>query len=271
MDNMIEMVRLTWQAYWNGSGYPYLLAAALLILLWAGWRRWRAGQAGTDASARNSQTLTAIYALLVLAAFAFPASAWVMQKCIGADVYWRVLWTVPVVPLIACAAARLLAACRGSWKKRLLQAELVLCMAGVIAVAGKSVYEGNYQRVHNFQQVPDEVAHVCNLVNADRGDGEALLATDNNLSPYIRVYDPSIQMIYGRLGRGAETALAKKIYKGIHAGPVNYGKVARRCRKCGVNYLVICVYSEEDRSAIEGEGYELLDYVNQYGVFALRQ
>lgn len=207
----------------------------------------------------------AAYTATVLFLFFFPISAMIIKKCVGADVYWRVLWILPVIPVIAYGGTCFVQLAR---KKAVQVVFLVVVLAGIM-FSGTSVYEGNYIRTHNHQQVPDEVAHVCNLINAHRGAGEALLVTDNNLSPYIRVYDPSISMIYGRLGRGAQTKEDKEIYKKINVEQAEYSEIAQSVKERGCNYLVICVYNEEQEREIEAEGYVLLDYVNQYGVFGL--
>ena len=48
------------------------------------------------------------YTVVVLAVFFCPISAKVIQKCIGSTVYWRVLWLLPVIPLIASAMTEFL-------------------------------------------------------------------------------------------------------------------------------------------------------------------
>lgn len=301
MREVIDLIFSTWQSYWNGSWYPYLLAGAVLFILiclflngqYSRKKQKKLGQGpeegngksdiengivnkGQSEACREDADRTgtkakagavAIYTLLALAAFFFPVSAWILQKCIGAEVYWRVLWVVPVVPLLAYAGTRLVR----MPKKKIAQAAVLAIMLGVTAVSGKSIYEGNYSRVHNYQQVPDEVAHICNLINAHRGDGDALLATDNNLSPYIRVYDASIRMPYGRLGRGAKAEIDRTIYHDINFESDKYAEIAKNAKHRGCTYLAICIYNEEQQNEIEAEGYVLLDFVNQYGVFALEK
>lgn len=301
MREVIDLIFSTWQSYWNGSWYPYLLAGAVLFILIClflngQYSRKKQKNFGQDPEEGNGKSdiengivnkgqseacredadrtgtkakagAVAIYTLLALAAFFFPVSAWILQKCIGAEVYWRVLWGVPVVPLLAYAGTRLVR----RPKKKIAQAAVLAIMLGVTAVSGKSIYEGNYSRVHNYQQVPDEVAHICNLINAHRGDGDALLATDNNLSPYIRVYDASIRMPYGRLGRGAKAEIDRTIYHDINFESDKYAEIAKNAKHRGCTYLAICIYNEEQQNEIEAEGYVLLDFVNQYGVFALEK
>ena len=229
MREVIDLIFSTWQSYWNKSWYPLLLVGAVLFIFVSLKRR----PLYTERKAAE----VVVYTLLVLAVFFFPLSAWILQKCLGAEVYWRVLWMVPVVPLLAYTGTRLIRLP----KKRTAQAAVLVVLLGVAAVSGKSIYEGNYSRVHNYQQVPDEVAHVCNLINAHRGDGDALLATDNNLSPYIRVYDASIRMPYGRLGRGAKAEIDRTIYHEINFEQDQYSEIAKNAKHRGCTYLAICI------------------------------
>ena len=89
-DALKECVRI-WNKYW-GAGWaliPFLVGAAFLLV----FRR-------KDKEVKNL-LLTAVSGVFV---FFFPLAAKLMWKFIGMDVYWRVLWIVPVMPLTACAA-----------------------------------------------------------------------------------------------------------------------------------------------------------------------
>ena len=74
------------------------------------------------------------------------------MKCIGKIVYWRVLWLLPTVPLIAGGFTELVRRSRN----RIVQVILVLVLTGVIAASGTGMIKaGNFERVYNRQQVPD--------------------------------------------------------------------------------------------------------------------
>ena len=75
----------------GGNGfYVYLLLAACLYFLVFGRKKER------------SRILSG-YIVVFLAVFFCPVTAYIIQKCIGRSVYWRVLWILPAVPLIAYA------------------------------------------------------------------------------------------------------------------------------------------------------------------------
>ena len=79
-----------WQKYWGNGFYVYLLLAACLYFLVFGRKKER------------SRILSG-YIVVFLAVFFCPVTAYIIQKCIGRSVYWRVLWVLPAVPLIAYA------------------------------------------------------------------------------------------------------------------------------------------------------------------------
>ena len=84
-----------WQKYWGNGFYVYLLLAACLYFLVFGRKKER------------SRILSG-YIVVFLAVFFCPVTAYIIQKCIGRSVYWRVLWILPAVPLIAYAGTCLI-------------------------------------------------------------------------------------------------------------------------------------------------------------------
>ena len=90
---------------------------------------------------------------------------------------------------------------------------------------------GNFEKVSNRQQVPDEIAMICERINNDRNGNEIRIAADEYASSYIRVYDPALNMAYGRRGAGAEPVwLHRRRYAGLcrcrcHRLPVRRGLI----------------------------------------------
>ena len=252
---MTEMIKKSlefWNNYWGDSFFPYLLAIAFFYLLIFKHRK------------KMTRYILG-YMLLTLFLFFFPYTAKIIQKCIGENVYWRVLWLVPSSPVIALAMTEFI---RG--RKTFLQPVLIVICAGVIAFSGKEFFtEGYFHRVNNYQQVPDEVAGICELVRQDAGGEKFFLVADNYISAYIRVYDPSIYMPFGRRGSGGAVGKRKQLYLEINAPSFNYSSIGECAKRVKCNYLVVKIPNEQQKGELETYDYHEIGVIGSYSVYRL--
>ena len=252
MKEFIKEIIGFWNNYWGDSFVPWLLLAAVVYLLI--FRR-----------KKESTKYVLLYLAAALVLFFCPVTAKIIQACIGETVYWRVLWLVPSTPVIAFAMTEFLKERKSAAKI----AALALC-AVLIVISGKGIYQaGNYHLVHNYQKVPDEVAGICEMVKKDAGDALFLLAADNYIGPYVRVYDPSIQMMFNREGRGGYGAGSRRLYLEINAPVLNYRNIGAVGRRTFCNYLVVKVPNEEQKKELEMYGYQEVGNVNCYSLYRL--
>ena len=290
MQNVISDMLSAWKGYWGNGFYPWLLLLAIVYLLLF-FRK------------KEAIRQMLFYVGILLFLFFCPVTAWLIQKCVGGDVYWRVLWLLPTVPLLAYGGTALIYGSRDSklptadeaieaaadgqkeaadvqWQSvtnerkaaasrfsvRILL--LVLLLAGIV-VSGKSLMDaGFYERVHNFQKVPDEAAQICDLINKQKEEGEVIyLAADDNIAAYVRVYDPSILMPYGRGGKGRTTQAARKLYTQLTSGMPVIKKVVKYAKSLECNYLVFPLPSHKKQDYMAMKGYFLIGQVNSYGIF----
>ena len=144
-----------------------------------------------------------------------------------------------------------------------------MCIAAIVC-SGKGIYKaGNYKLVNNYQQVPDEVAAICEMVKKDAGDSEFLLAADNYIGPYVRVYDPSICMMFNREGRGNAGAGARRLYLEINAPVFNYTNIGAVGKSIMCNYLVVKIPNEQQKKEIEAQDYQEVGTAGNYSLYRL--
>ncbi|MDO5799480.1 MAG: hypothetical protein Q4Q33_10615 [Eubacteriales bacterium] len=252
MKEMINKSLGFWNNYWGDSLFPWLLAVSVLYLLIFRHKK------------KTVRSLLA-YAFLELFLFFFPVTAKIIQKCIGESVYWRVLWTVPFVPVIALAMAEFVRA-----RKRFLQPVLIVVFAVLIAFGGKEfLTEGYFHQVYNYQQVPDEVAGVCELASLDAGGEKFLMVADEYISSYIRVYDPSIYMPFGRRGSGGAVGGRKQLYLELNAPVFNYSNIGDYAKRVKCNYLVVKIPNEQQKAELENYDYHELGVIGTYSLYRL--
>ena len=242
------------QKYWGNGFYVYLLLAACLYFLVFGRKKERA-------------RILSGYIVVFLAVFFCPVTAYIIQKCIGRSVYWRVLWILPAVPLIAYAGTCLIKKVGASRPRQYI---LLIFIAAVLAFCGTGLNkDGFYQKVQNVQKIPDEVVSICNLINEQKEENEEIyLATDDKIASYVRVYDPSIKMPYGRGGKGASGKKAARwLHKQLVAEVPVIKKVVKNAKRLKCNYLVFPVPSKKKQLYMETKGFYLIGQVNEYGIF----
>lgn len=258
MKDMMTWIFSIWKLYWDDGFYPYLLLLAIAYLLI--FHRKKSGA---------RQVLISFGAILFV--FVCPLTAAIIRACIGSDVYWRVLWLLPLIPAIAAAAAWLVSTRRS----RLTQTLIMLLLIAAIALGGRGMLqEGNFIRTANRQKVPDTVARICNIVqDAARSDGlsEIRIASDDGANAYIRVYDASILMPFGRWGKGALTKNDQKLYDEIISETPHYKRLARRARRAGCNFLALPQRKKDPHRAMAQYGYEEIGTSGPYTIYQLKE
>ena len=81
------------------------------------------------------------YIVVFLAVFFCPVTAYIIQKCIGRSVYWRVLWILPAVPLIAYAGTCLIKKVGASRPRQYI---LLIFIAAVLAFCGTGLNKDGF-------------------------------------------------------------------------------------------------------------------------------
>lgn len=254
---MIETIKFIveiWKDYWGAGYFQYLLVAAGLYLL-------------IRHKKIRSAVILVMYLAIGLFFFWLPFTAMIIQKCIGSDVYWRYLWVLPTIPIIACALTEL---CM-RLKFKIVRLGVVLVMLVLIGFCGKPIWFGDiYTEVQNEEKVPQYVADICDIILKDAGKKQIMLAAGEEIVTYARVYNPAIQTRYGREARGAETIQDLRLYR-ILSDPDWFfqGKRLKRlAKKCKINYMVIQLSDPENQNLyLESHGFKKLGQVNEYTVY----
>ena len=256
MKNTLIWILSTWNQYWGDGFYQYLLIFSIVYLLF-------------QKKKEENIKWTLIYSFVLLFVFFLPFTAIIIRACIGEDVYWRVLWLLPTIPLIALAAADFLR----KRKTKIAKGVLLLVFCVIIACCGKGMFSANnYILSDNPQKVPSEVAYLCNLINEraqQDGITEIRLATDDHLATYVRVYDPSIIMPYGRRGKGALEPISASLYKEINSENPDYNKIAESAKFKKCSFIIAKVSDTSYFSDFEAYGYTKIGELHVYTVFQL--
>ena len=242
-----------WCGFWEGSWFYLLVLESILILI-LGFRK------------KEPTKEILPWVLLHTIFYFFPFTALLVQRLIGPEVYWRVLWLYPLIPLCALACTYLITS-KGRSTRWIL---LAVCLA-VICVSGKDVLSAGYfERMHNFQQVPTEIPHICRVLHEQEavfGQDRVYIAADNHVATWVRVYDPSILQAYGRYGNGAVNSWAARIYEQMEMPEPDYDIIAENISNLTVNFVILPITDAALAQDICGYGWEMVGHINDYYIY----
>lgn len=128
----------------------------------------------------------------VLLVYFNPLFAEVVYRAAGEEIYYRILWLLPLSIGIAYTVCHIYSHTEG--KRRMVFA---ICAAAVIIFSGRSVYDSPFfSKAENSYHVPDSVVHICDAIVVP--GREVMAAFPFELVQYVRQYTALVCMPYGR-------------------------------------------------------------------------
>lgn len=204
------------------------------------------------------------YILLFIGIAGCPITAYIIMKyCVGKEVYWRMLWLLPIPIVIAYTGTKIL----GKVQKKAGRLLALGAMTVALLASGISLFtEANFSKSTNRLKLPDTVITVCDYLEADakeQGITEICAIVTPKLMCYIRQYNGKIKLAFGR-----EAARGKKnnIYEIINTTPIDCKKLAKAAKKRQCNYLIYEADAELD-AELKKNQFEYLANIDEYKVY----
>ena len=168
---------------------------------------------------------------LVLLLFFDPLFAWLFEKLLEREIYFRMLWLVPMTPTLAYSAVCL---CRESRGKRRLF--LAGAAAALILVSGTLVYRNPlFSRADNPEHVPWEVEEICDRIRLEGREVRAVFPVE--FLTYVRQYSDVIHMPYGR--DAFTYSPAGDLYEEMNRKRIDVEKVSELAKKYECHYVIL--------------------------------
>lgn len=225
----------------------------------------------------GTKRLTFIFILSILFVFN-DFSMKLVGKVTGVETYYRFIWAIPILPLIAWAATKVVMEREKRWEKA-----VVIALLFALFWNGKNSFitEGSVRIPENIYNLPEDVLEVCDIIEADKEEENPIVAFDYESQTAARLYNPSL--IWGISRRayqnyndaeGYENVGKYKSEKAlIHA--VNFGiqgeqeLLARALKKKKIDYIVTLTAYGMDDYFLQ-LGYELVDSTGTRNVYVRR-
>ncbi|MDE7476984.1 MAG: hypothetical protein K2M91_03380 [Lachnospiraceae bacterium] len=194
--------------------------------------------------------------------FLCPVYAWIGMK-IDKDIYYRVLWSLPMGILVCYSAVKLMAHFKAFLSKTLVFVIAVL----MIVVNGDLVYTNSYYiRSTNASHVPQVVIDVADALKLDNYKPIAVLPAE--LLPHLRLYTADILTPYGRNMLESAWSFQNELYDAMEGDLTAYdvAEIARCARNEHCAFVVL--YSKKQMiGSMEEQGYFLFRFVDDYFIY----
>ena len=196
------------------------------------------------------------------AVFVCPVYAWVGMK-IDAEIYYRVLWTLPIGILVCYSAVKLM-----TYFKAAVSRALVFLMAIlVIVMNGDLVCTNSFHiRSVNAYHIPQQVIDVADALKLDNYTPIAVLPAE--LLPFFRQYTADVFTPYGRNILEPSWNFQNELYNAMEGDNTAYDvEEVARCARDEHCAFVVLSCAKQMNGSMEEQGYFLFRYVQGYFIY----
>lgn len=235
---------------YNGDSFLIPLFLIALLFLWV-----------TEKDRKVRVVLLYLVAALGVV-FLCPVYAWIGMK-IDKDVYYRVLWTMPIGVLVCYSVVRLMTRFRLFVSKALIFVMAVL----IFMINGDLVYTKTIHfRAANAYHIWQEVIDVADAIKLDNYKPVAVLPAI--LLPYLRQYTADIYTPYGRNMMESAWNFQNALYDAMEGDENAYDvpEVARCARNEHCAFVVLSS-GKQMKGSMEEQGYFLFRFVQGYFIY----
>lgn len=228
-----------------GSGLLMLLFLAALIYLFFEEKR------------KPVRILLIYLPVLVLLVYFNPLFYKVFYEVAGSEIYFRMLWLLPIVPVLAYTGVSIYD--RVSEKAKLPLLALLIC---VFMVSGRLVYLNPlFSKAENQYHVPDYVVHICDVIEVEGREVMAVFPQEFLL--YVRQYSPIVCMPYGRDGIIYQ---GNPFYNLMESDAIEAEVLAEYAKQARCHYIILSEDKEITGNLLQYD-YEVFDRIDGYVIY----
>ncbi len=205
--------------------------------------------------------LMLVYApLLIILLFLFPVSrkAFVAAGLDG-ETYYRVLWTIPMGVITAYGACRFFAG-----HKRI---GLIL-VSVLVVLCGSFVYKSDYiSKAENLYHIPNTVIRICDRISPEDPGGRVWAVMPPELIHFVRQYDASINMPYGREMLVERWGYYNAVYEAMEESEVVDMEELLTATRADYCQYIVMAEGKSTNVEPESAGLVLIDEIDGYRIY----
>ena len=187
---------------------------------------------------RQELRIIFVYVPVILLLLYFnPLFAQMVYSVTDDEIYYRILWLLPVTVVIAYTCVSIYSRLSGIRKEL-----FPLVAVGLIMVSGNYIYSSAlFHKAENLYHVPDSVVDICDAIQVP--GREVLAVFPAELLQFVRQYSPTTCMPYGReatVARWVGYNDYEELYEEMEKPhEVSIEKLAPLSRDVGCHYVIL--------------------------------
>lgn len=206
---------------------------------------------------RDKRILFVYVPAIVLVLFFNPLFYYVCNRFMDAEIYYRLIWLLPVTVTIAYSVVKICQELQGKMRIRFGILAVILTV-----ISGTLVYSSPiFRRAENAEHVPKEVAQICDMIVLP--GREVMAAFPVEMVHFVRQYSAWVRMPYGR---EVLTGGFSDLEYALRFREVDVSEVARLAKESECHYVIFS--DEKDLNGrMEDHEYELFGKVGKYLIY----
>jgi len=202
-----------------------------------------------------------LYVPIILVLLFFnPLFIRIIYGVIGEEIYYRILWLLPVAIVIAYTIVKIYCGLRGRKAYGFLGLAAIL-----VIISGSCIYfNPAFERAENIYHVPDEVVEICDAIEVE--GREVMAVFPSEMIIYIRQYSARVCMPYGREMLVERWGLGNDLYDAMEAEVLEAELISGLAKESACHYVII-----NSDKAVKGDfkdyGYVEVTRVGQYIIY----
>lgn len=198
--------------------------------------------------------------VILLLIFFNPLFARLVYSVMDDEIYYRILWLLPITVVTAYAAVRVCEQAKGR-----ARAAVAVCLAAVIMASGSFIYRNPFfRKAENLYHMPQSVVDICDAIEVEGREVMAVFPVE--LLQYVRQYSPVICMPYGREITVERWSHLSELYDEMEAEEIDAKELAWQAKQEMCHYVIL----PEDKKingSLEGYEYRIFDRIQGYVIY----
>lgn len=171
--------------------------------------------------------------ILLLLLFFNPLFAQIFYEMAGDEIYYRILWLMPITVVTAFAVVDVWSRLQGGRKTA-----FGIAAAAILMVSGSYIYNNPFfHKAENLYHVPQSVVDICDAIEVEGREVKAVFPKE--LVQYVRQYSPVVCMPYGREALVMTWLIQGDLYDEMEAEEVNAETLVFHAREKACVYIVL--------------------------------